>query len=549
MARVLAVDDDCEQLDVRALLLESAGHEVCRAAGAEEALSCLDGFAPEVVLMDLRLPHPEQGRFLIQELRRIRPTVRIVVLSGWPGNTEDIPEISMVDRFLRKPCNSQTLLALIQRLAIFALAVFLLGLHPALAAETFSFQVSEPAEVVAELTMRSPGSNWSEPGREAAVAELNLPGRPAQHIVLFAGADWHLYPVFLGPFKPGQHTMSLSRHPKWSAPGSGLEVSGVRFRQVTRTDPYYGLLAHAPVLYARPNTIGRFSDVPVLMYCERLTEKGLPLVQYTAIFSNEDGGTSTRALMARWGRTTDIEYVYKVFPDSNHKPLRATIQARGHKEVDFEGRREALHPLLMPVTENNMVSGEAGSALRFQPAPLEVNLDGVSREQVMDDHPWTYRVMAEELERENKLRRFGVVDGQKISDPRNYLYIEALVVNRQARISPALRLSGETRWWFAHLGRVDYAVERDGWVRIAVELPPGKQPADIAEVGFQCLVEPPTKEKPSPDAGVCRLDGVRRSFFLDAGYRPGATVWSLPGGNSWNIPTGELLIFSLKPGN
>ena len=67
------------------------------------------------------------------------------------------------------------------------------------------------------------------------------------------------------------------------------------------------------MLFARLNTVGRFSDIPLLLYCERLKDEGEDVLQYTVIFSNEDGGTSTRTLMARWGRTTDIEYVYRAF--------------------------------------------------------------------------------------------------------------------------------------------------------------------------------------------------------------------------------------------
>jgi len=81
------------------------------------------------------------------------------------------------------------------------------------------------------------------------------------------------------------------------------------------------------VLFARANTVAKPSDIPLIVYCERLSENGVGFLQYTVIFSNEDGGTSTRALMARWGRTTDVEYVYRAFPG------RATIQAKDHKEV------------------------------------------------------------------------------------------------------------------------------------------------------------------------------------------------------------------------
>ena len=42
------------------------------------------------------------------------------------------------------------------------------------------------------------------------------------------------------------------------------------------------------------------------------TPQGNRTIEYTMIWSNEDGGTNTPALMARWGRTTDIEWIYRV---------------------------------------------------------------------------------------------------------------------------------------------------------------------------------------------------------------------------------------------
>ena len=89
------------------------------------------------------------------------------------------------------------------------------------------------------------------------------------------------------------------------------------------------------MFYARANTIGKFTDIPLVLYCERLSENGDPFLQYTLIFSNEDGGTSTRALMARWGRTTDVEYVYRAFLNADGSLRRATIQVEGHKEKEF----------------------------------------------------------------------------------------------------------------------------------------------------------------------------------------------------------------------
>jgi hypothetical protein len=79
----------------------------------------------------------------------------------------------------------------------------------------------------------------------------------------------------------------------------------------------------------------------------------------------------------------------------------------------------------MPVTDNNMIGQvDAPNAVRYQIAPVFVDLAGHSREEVMDQNPRTCRLMAKELKREGKLRAIGTVDGEKIGDPRNYLYFE-----------------------------------------------------------------------------------------------------------------------------
>jgi hypothetical protein len=253
---------------------------------------------------------------------------------------------------------------------------------------------------------------------------------------------------------------------------------------------------------------------------------------YTVIFSNEDGGTSTRALMARWGRTTDIEYVYRLMPGG-----RAIVQGPEHKDLDFAGRYEASHPLLMPVTNNNMIGEAKDSPLRFQPAPLLVDLRDASRETVMDSNPATYTAMARELAREGKYRAFGSAEGQKISDVRNYAYIDYLATHTRSGMTAMVALR-DGRVFSGDLGIADYAITRDGWVRTTVELPPGTKPGDIASVGFACVVPPKVTV-----AGTCRLERVRKAFFLDQLYRPGKSWFSLD--KSVTIPTGQAVL--LKP--
>ncbi len=415
-----------------------------------------------------------------------------------------------------------------------------------LGAQSFQFRMNQPAEVVADLEMSSPGSDWAEAGREAAVAAVSLDGSYRAHVTLYAGARRYHYPVFLGRVEAGEHRLEVTRDAQHSAPGSGLEVASAGFREYRRGDPYFPVLASTPILYARPDTIGRFSDVPLLCYSERLEEDGRPLLQYTMVYSNEDGGTSTRALMARWGRTTDIDYVYKAYPDGRGRVRRATIQGQDHEETEFRGQREGTHPLLIVSTQNNMIAQAGRSAIRYQIAPIVVDLAEHSREQVMDEHPVTWQVMAQELRREGKLRPFGTVDEEKISDPRNYLYLEAKVANQDSGLAVLIRRQGEEVWRSSNLGRMDYAISRNGWVRTTVELPPGSGAVDLAEIAFQCQVVRPEKAK-WPRSGVCRIEAVSKSFFLGPDYTPGLNLWSLPAGSGvMVVPSGEMRRFEAR---
>jgi CheY-like chemotaxis protein len=517
MARILVVEDDPDQLEMRKMILEHAGYAVVTAQNAAEAIHHLPGC--ELVVMDLRLPAPEDGQRLIQAASG---SAKIIVLSG------DAETTLPVDEFLTKPCSSRKLLETIAKFCL-----LLISLCAALHAGVFT--VSKTSEVVAELDMRAPGTDWAEEGHEARLATLVLDGEPQQQVMLYSGADQFTYTVFLGKIAAGEHRLDYS--------GQGVELIAARFREETSD-----AVANAPVFYTRANTLGKFTDIPLVVYCERLSESGSSFLQYTLIFSNEDGGTSTRALMARWGRTTDVEYVYRAFLSPDGSVRKATIQVEGHKEKEFAGRRDGSHPLLMPVTDNNMI-GEVDkpNAIRYQIAPVLVDLTGHSREEVMDQHPITYKLMAKELKREGKLRPFATVDGEKVSDPRNYLYFEMQLGRSESSIAMLVRLKGNPRWYSSHLGHADFAIRTwkrnsaespNGFVRTTVELPPGTKPEQIAEVGFECLV--PEKASDSP----CRVEAVTKCFFLDREYTPDTNIWTLDAARE--IPPGAIWTSSLK---
>ncbi len=122
------------------------------------------------------------------------------------------------------------------------------------------------------------------------------------------------------------------------------------------------------------------------------------------MFSHEDGGTPLDRLMATWGRATDIELVYAVELDAAGRVRRAEYQGKDHVTTPFAGRREGSHPVLYVVTKNNMVSDRGKATPRVALVPVPFSLDGVSREAVMDAHPWTHQVSAVEVRREGLVR-------------------------------------------------------------------------------------------------------------------------------------------------
>ncbi|MBM3725705.1 MAG: response regulator [Acidobacteria bacterium] len=508
MRKLLLVEDDRDQMEVRRLLFEAQGFEVETAATLETARTAAAECAPDTVLMDLRLPEASQGLELVRYLHTLARRPRILVLTGWPDAMRGAPEEAWVETVLEKPCPTRKLIAAVARSVLALMAAVLL---PA-ATRSVAFELPSAGHAVAELTLRSPKAQPRVPGEVLPVIAIERPGAPVHHLTLAAGAAGAVYRVQLGHLAAGRHTVTLT--------GEGFELDASR---VSLDDS--AMQRHAPVLFARANTLGRSSDVPLLMYAEASRQGEFTVHEYTVIFSNEDGGTSTRALMARWGRTTDIEYIYRVYLDAAGQRRKAIIQTRNHQDVAYAGPFDGDHPLLVPVTDNNMVAGEAPTAIRYQLAPVLVDLSRESREAVMDRAPWMYRAMSEELERESKLRPFGTVDGQKISRPENYLYVELKSRQTHARVAVRVRLRDEALWRASHLGRADYAIERSGWMRSTVELPPGTSPDAVAEIGAECLVDVPSdRSKPAPAGGSCEVEAISKVFFLAPGG-PGPSLF------------------------
>jgi two-component system, OmpR family, phosphate regulon response regulator PhoB len=117
MARVLLVDDDAGGLEIRKMLLEREGHQVSTAVDVLTARRQFQDVSPDCVILDLRLPSPEDGLALVREFRNASPDVRIVVLAGWGADLEGQPEQKLVDEVLAKPVRSERLITAVRKRA------------------------------------------------------------------------------------------------------------------------------------------------------------------------------------------------------------------------------------------------------------------------------------------------------------------------------------------------------------------------------------------------------------------------------------------------
>ena len=388
------------------------------------------------------------------------------------------------------------------------------------------FRVENEAEALLDLKASGPHTSWGEPGSEAAVATVLIDGRYNQDIFLFAGEQPFTYQVMVGRLQPGEHVLRIDFNRKRSAAkASGIEIQDARLSFVDRTSPEYQALSLAPLLYARPNTIGRFSDIPLLMWYE--TERNGPstIYRYSVIFTNEDGGTQTSALMARWGRTTDIEWIYEVRVGAEGK-VTATFQGVEHKTRRFGGKQQVGHPALYVVSDNNNVSDRGKSEMRFALRPIPFDLSHSSREEIMDRNPWTYQVMAAELMREGKISEASR-GGNQMADPRHYLYLEAASDVREAALSFDIKLKSDPKRYTSDLGINYYKIDRSGYFRTTVRLPAGATLDQVERIAVRCdAVGNPKSagEVKKLSVAECDLNTVNKAFMLDEHFQPGPTL-------------------------
>jgi hypothetical protein len=418
--------------------------------------------------------------------------------------------------------------------AIAALMTALLGwLAPApdtdLLARSFSFDSA--GEVVVRIRAGCARCDWGAAGNEAAVLRLSVDGAYSQHVYLARGAAPAEYVVRLGRFAPGRHELRAERDIELSAKGAGpATIDIASFELVEEGSGDFTAQSMAPIVYARPNTVGKFTDLPLLMWYEVVPTARGRQFRYSVIFSNEDGGTQTDRLMATWGRTTDIEFIYGVEVDGSGNVLAEEFQGPGHEVPAFKGRHEGRHPLVWVSTDNNMVSESGPTSIRYAPVPAKFDLELDAREAVMDANPWTYAIASVEMRREGKIAEDPPPGINKIPDPRRFAFVEACGTIGNAALS--LSIGVGDRWIASDRGLPQYRIVRDGCFTIATPLPAGTRPSDIRAIRVQAFERPPAEGKPRVVADPVRFQRINKVFMLDDRFLPGRSILKWEGSHT-----------------
>jgi CheY-like chemotaxis protein len=108
---VLLVEDNADLAEVTQQLLRTHGAAVVHARDATEALQLLDGGQTfDVVLSDVVMPGPLDGLQLARRLRRERPELPVVLISGYLAQRPTVRDFQV----LSKPCSQDELLDALQ---------------------------------------------------------------------------------------------------------------------------------------------------------------------------------------------------------------------------------------------------------------------------------------------------------------------------------------------------------------------------------------------------------------------------------------------------
>ncbi len=381
---------------------------------------------------------------------------------------------------------------------------------------------------IVELTLAAPGTAWSNVADRAVVVTVTVDRGPTQQIVCFAGAAAFTYAGFLGTLTTGTHTLTVAVSATLSNTGTvtpSVRVVHQQLAVVTPTNPWFDAVKYAPVVYGR--TDSAHDDTPLLTYAvDQAGTGGSANLSYTGIWTREAQGTAFVPFLelGEWGRMTDITETTQLSVSSSGTisnamydgcecaPTYPQNESSPHEgEIPFTGSYfQTTHAFVRNATGNDYQSATGTTPFRIQQVPVPGPKPGATRASVMDAHPWTYQVSAQECAR---WYTNGSTDpfSAQLGDIRQYAIIDLESdASDLGATGVAIQLAGSSQWYTSDFGS-GFPLHDGGHGRTAVKLPLGWETQRIT--GLR-LLEYPDGPSPAASTVAVQVIGLNQTFSI-----------------------------------
>jgi FixJ family two-component response regulator len=118
----MLVDDDVDLVDSNRIMLSAKGHQVLGVHSENEARQELEGFGPDVLILDVMMDRIYSGMDYAKEVHKQFPTLPILMVSGFNDILKEKMEFTPgetllpIAKFLDKPVTAQDLLKEVETL-------------------------------------------------------------------------------------------------------------------------------------------------------------------------------------------------------------------------------------------------------------------------------------------------------------------------------------------------------------------------------------------------------------------------------------------------
>jgi CheY-like chemotaxis protein len=113
---ILVIDDNEDFRKLLAETIEMWGYNAAEAVDGQQALSIIEQFAPDLVIVDLDMPNMD-GLEFTRRVKEINPGFPVIMVTAFAKfYTSDEINASHPDAFLQKPVHMDKLLEEIQRI-------------------------------------------------------------------------------------------------------------------------------------------------------------------------------------------------------------------------------------------------------------------------------------------------------------------------------------------------------------------------------------------------------------------------------------------------